>query len=413
MLYTYPEKENRPNSKLPRVSRLFSRFFKKTSGATSLEYSLIIAGIAVAMIVSVSSLGKSSYDSFKKLSDGMTGVTEAGSQTGDKGGGSGGASGSGSGSNDTGGSSNGSSSGSNDTGGSSSGAGPGGNDTGGSSNGSGSGSNDTGGSSSGAGPGGNDTGGSSNGSGSGSNDTGGSSSGAGPGGNDTGGSSNGSGSGGAEMESSSGDRGTGSDFASSSGGSKNGGSSEGGPKGGSGYAGGSNSSGSGNGSGSGSDNGSGSNSDDGSTGESVMHAATRSTGENQDYGISEGGFSGDTSSFGPDSSSRDIKENKTGNNNLNTKTQVIIFKVQILSSSTRLTKNSPQFKGLKNVWEYKENGLYKYTVGNETDLKSAYALQSELRKMGFVGAFVVAFKNGKRIPIREARKLLNQYCPNI
>ena len=90
-----------------------------------------------------------------------------------------------------------------------------------------------------------------------------------------------------------------------------------------------------------------------------------------------------------------------------TKSQEIIFKVQITSSSTRLSTNSPQFKGLKNVWEYKDRGLYKYTVGNQKDLKSTSALQSEFRRKGFSGAFVVAFKNGKRIPVREAKRLLN------
>ena len=100
---------------------------------------------------------------------------------------------------------------------------------------------------------------------------------------------------------------------------------------------------------------------------------------------------------------------EVGNNDSDTKTQEIIFKVQIISSRTRLTTNSPQFKGLKNVWEYKDSGLYKYTVGNQKDLKSASALQSELRTKVFSGAFVVAFKNGKRIPVREAKKLLTVY----
>jgi len=97
----------------------------------------------------------------------------------------------------------------------------------------------------------------------------------------------------------------------------------------------------------------------------------------------------------------------TENTDLYKKNQKIIFKIQIISSSTRLETNSPQFKDLKNVWEYKDKGIYKYTVGNQLDLKSASALQSEFRRKGFVGAFVVAFKNGKRIPLREARKLLN------
>ena len=106
--------------------------------------------------------------------------------------------------------------------------------------------------------------------------------------------------------------------------------------------------------------------------------------------------------------SSEIKINSRVNNtDLDSIGQEIIFKVQIISSDTILSINSPKLKGLKNVWKYKDGGLYKYTVGNAKDLKSASVLQSEFRRKGFVGAFVVAFKNGKRIPVREARKLLN------
>jgi len=112
-------------------------------------------------------------------------------------------------------------------------------------------------------------------------------------------------------------------------------------------------------------------------------------------------------------SNKDFSEIKTnsrvGNTESDTKNQEIIFKVQIISSSTRLAKNSSQFKRLESVWEYKDSDLYKYTVGNQKDLKSASTLQSELRRKGFSGAFVVAFKNGKRIPITEAKKLLTVY----
>ena len=106
--------------------------------------------------------------------------------------------------------------------------------------------------------------------------------------------------------------------------------------------------------------------------------------------------------------SSEIKINSKGDNtDLDLLGQEIIFKVQIISSDTLLAINSSKLMGLKNVWVYEDGGLYKYTVGNEKDLKSASILQSELRRKGFVGAFVVAFKNGKRIPIKDARKLLN------
>ena len=100
------------------------------------------------------------------------------------------------------------------------------------------------------------------------------------------------------------------------------------------------------------------------------------------------------------------KKNKTaGNTNLNGKNQEIIFKVQILASKTFLATNSPQFKGLENVCEYQHNGWYNYTIGKKRDLTSAIELQSEIRKRGFSGAFVVAFQNGKRIPFKVAQDI--------
>ena len=97
---------------------------------------------------------------------------------------------------------------------------------------------------------------------------------------------------------------------------------------------------------------------------------------------------------------------KMVNKKSDTINQEIIFKVQILSSSVRLATNTPLLKDIGDVWEYKENGLYKYTVGSQIDLKSASELQSKVRNKGFSGAFVVAFKNGKRIAVRDARKLV-------
>ena len=84
----------------------------------------------------------------------------------------------------------------------------------------------------------------------------------------------------------------------------------------------------------------------------------------------------------------------------------IVLKVQVVTSADPLPKNSPQLKG-QDTWEYQQSGLYKYTVGGTDDFDEITKLQGELRNLGFKGAFVVAFKDGARIKVSEARALLN------
>ena len=48
------------------------RFFKNESGATAIEYGLIAALIAVAIISAVSALGGSTGNTFNAISDEMT-----------------------------------------------------------------------------------------------------------------------------------------------------------------------------------------------------------------------------------------------------------------------------------------------------------------------------------------------------
>ena len=48
-----------------------TRFLKNDSGATAIEYGLIAAGIAVAIIAIVSTLGGNLAGTFTKVSDGV------------------------------------------------------------------------------------------------------------------------------------------------------------------------------------------------------------------------------------------------------------------------------------------------------------------------------------------------------
>lgn len=83
----------------------------------------------------------------------------------------------------------------------------------------------------------------------------------------------------------------------------------------------------------------------------------------------------------------------------------VVFKVQIETSETQLPPTAAKFKGLT-VFEYRQDNLYKYTVGSfEEDFKAANAYKNELRSTGFAHAFVVAFQNGERINLEKAIKL--------
>lgn len=81
-----------------------------------------------------------------------------------------------------------------------------------------------------------------------------------------------------------------------------------------------------------------------------------------------------------------------------------VYKLQIRASATALPANSPEFKGQKNVDNFREGGMYKYTIGAETDYNKINALRKQLSSL-FPDAFVIAFVGDKKISVNEALKL--------
>lgn len=83
----------------------------------------------------------------------------------------------------------------------------------------------------------------------------------------------------------------------------------------------------------------------------------------------------------------------------------VVFKVQIATSSDKKELLPENFNGVQNVEVYEAGGIYRYTVGQEKSMADANSLQLQLKIQGFTDAFIVAFSDGKRIPISEAIKL--------
>lgn len=72
------------------------------------------------------------------------------------------------------------------------------------------------------------------------------------------------------------------------------------------------------------------------------------------------------------------------------------YRVQFLISNTKLGSDSPMFKGLSPVQEYKDGGAYKYTYGSTTHESEAIKMRTTVRAK-FKDAFIVIFKDGVRI----------------
>ena len=86
----------------------------------------------------------------------------------------------------------------------------------------------------------------------------------------------------------------------------------------------------------------------------------------------------------------------------------VAYRVQFLTSEKPLNSGDKKFKGVTGYQSYQQDGLYRYTMGNETTIARAKNVQNDLRKKGFKDAFVIAFYNGKRISLEEARELQEQ-----
>jgi len=79
---------------------------------------------------------------------------------------------------------------------------------------------------------------------------------------------------------------------------------------------------------------------------------------------------------------------------------VVFYSVNVLTSE-RPVDIASRFKG-ESVREYMEGDNYRYAIGEHATLKQAIQQKEELKAKGYELAFIVAFKNGQRISLKEA-----------
>lgn len=83
----------------------------------------------------------------------------------------------------------------------------------------------------------------------------------------------------------------------------------------------------------------------------------------------------------------------------------VTYRVQFYVSEKPLAEGAKELKGVTGYAVYEQSGTYRYTLGDEPNVAKAKVIQSEIRGKGFKDAFIIAFHNGKRISLQEARDL--------
>ncbi len=106
----------------------------------------------------------------------------------------------------------------------------------------------------------------------------------------------------------------------------------------------------------------------------------------------------------PQKPAEDLKpvENQKPTSNVND--AGVRYKVQFYASKENLSTNHQKFAGLQKVGKYFENNLWKYTSGDELTYESVQKILKSVKEK-FPDAFVIAFKDGNKIPLADARKL--------
>ena len=82
----------------------------------------------------------------------------------------------------------------------------------------------------------------------------------------------------------------------------------------------------------------------------------------------------------------------------------VIFKVQISAGSKELEAKSYNFKGLADISSEKIGDIYKYFSGQTSDYNKIKQLQNEAKLAGYSDAFIVAYKDDKKIDVADALK---------
>jgi N-acetylmuramoyl-L-alanine amidase len=86
----------------------------------------------------------------------------------------------------------------------------------------------------------------------------------------------------------------------------------------------------------------------------------------------------------------------------------VSIKIQIATSSSKISTLPENFNGLKGVEVYISGKFYKYTYGSCTDMVTANSLLAKAKANGYPSSFITAFESGEKINLNDALIKLNK-----
>ena len=89
----------------------------------------------------------------------------------------------------------------------------------------------------------------------------------------------------------------------------------------------------------------------------------------------------------------------------------IIFKIQLMASSKNIQLSSANFNGLSSLSQEPYKNLYRYMYGETRSYREAKMMQTLAQEKGYRSAYIVAYKLGERIPIKQALDEVSEFTP--
>ena len=84
--------------------------------------------------------------------------------------------------------------------------------------------------------------------------------------------------------------------------------------------------------------------------------------------------------------------------------EIVEYKIQISSGKNKIPTKSYNFKGLKNIQRVKVGAYYKYYYGVTSSYNNVVKSLKTAKVKGYKTAFIVAFKNGEKVSVKEVNK---------